>query len=167
MMGLGGCISFQTWIFLVAMLDFQGCIHLNVYPRTFTVKKVRKAYHLRVNGGVAGRGQHLVARICLLNFIRNFHSPRISGTVPKMEVLDLIRVWGFPYIRSIHTAYIGEYVNFGYLWLLTNKSSWLHPEYHGIPASIHEQHTGGGILVASNCSAVGLDIIFQIWSWHP
>ena len=117
MMGLGGCISFQTWIFLVAMLDFQGCIHLNVYPRTFTVKKVRKAHHLRVNGGVAGRGQHLVARICLLNFIRNFHSPRISGTVPKMEVLDLIRVWGwgFPYIRSIHTAYIGEYVNFGYL----------------------------------------------------
>ena len=38
--------------------------------------------------------------------------------VPKIEVLNMKRLfwgWVFPYISRIHTAYIGEYLQFRYL----------------------------------------------------
>ena len=49
---------------------------------------------------------------------RNITSVHQEFQVPKMEVLNLIRLcwgWVFPYISRIHTAYIGENLHFRYL----------------------------------------------------
>ena len=99
----GKCFVNITYMDPMGTVDEEIPIHQLKTARNFSIELfTRGLIHL-----IPGMKQTWKAR-----------KPRQTFQVPKMELLNLIRLFlrfVFPYISRIHTAYIGEYLHFRYL----------------------------------------------------
>ena len=118
---------FNTWISQQSDVDGPKILHPTNYTTLEYTRDIRfspassRDLHLKLDQASGQSVQVFVFFVVNLGILVISHQ---EFQVPKMEgFLNLIRLfwgWVFPYISRIHTAYIGEYLHFGYLKSLVN-----------------------------------------------